>query len=60
MSVIFTKAYAIESVYHAEDSRLFTDEMYRILAEGGSLAIVDRFLSTDNLSPLQREQAKKY
>lgn len=49
----FTKAYAIESVYHSDDPRRFADEMFRLLAPGGLLAVVDRFLVTDRLSPPQ-------
>ena len=40
----FTKALAIESMYHVDSLSRFGAEMSRLLSSGGRLAVVDRFL----------------
>lgn len=39
----FTKIFAIESVSHAEDKKLFIQEAYRLLKPGGKLVVLDGF-----------------
>jgi tocopherol O-methyltransferase len=53
----FTKLCAVESVYHAESSGRFATEAYRLLAPGGRLAVVDRFLLRDDMS---RKETRLY
>jgi tocopherol O-methyltransferase len=47
----FTKLCAIESIYHAESAARFAAEAHRVLAAGGKVAVVDRFLLRDNMDP---------
>jgi ubiquinone/menaquinone biosynthesis C-methylase UbiE len=45
-----TRLFAIESIYHAEDTARFVAEAYRLLAAGGRIAVVDRFLLRENMT----------
>jgi tocopherol O-methyltransferase len=53
----FTKLYAIESIYHAEDIGRFIAEAARLLAPGGRIAVVDRFLARE---PANADEARQY
>jgi cyclopropane fatty-acyl-phospholipid synthase-like methyltransferase len=50
----FNKLYAVESVYHAESTAGFVAEAYRLLAAGGRIAVVDRFLVRDEMNAAER------
>lgn len=50
----FSKLCAVESVYHAESAAGFVAEAYRLLAPGGRIAVVDRFLVRDEMNVAER------
>jgi cyclopropane fatty-acyl-phospholipid synthase-like methyltransferase len=49
----FTKLLAVESLFHAESWQRFAAEAHRLLAPGGRLAVVDRFLLRKEMDPKQ-------
>lgn len=53
----FSKVFGIESICHAQEKIDFLKEAYRIMKPGGKIAVVDAFLSKNDLST---EETKIY
>jgi tocopherol O-methyltransferase len=50
----FSKVFGIESVCYAKDKLDFLTEAYRIMQPGGRIAVLDAFLTKDELDPTEQ------